>query len=311
MPIRIVVTHPEPGASEHWVAALRERLPDAEVSAWRPGAAVIADYAVGWQPPDDFFARQPGLRAFFSAAAGVDHLLRHPGLPATLPLIRLEDAGMAAQMAEYCLHEVVALRRRRDGYAAQQRAASWRELPVEPREAWPIGVFGLGVLGSRVAQAIAAYGFPVRGYSQRRHAVERVACFDASHGLREFMSGCRVLILMAPLTPATADLFDLERLGWLPGGAWLINVARGGLLVESALLDAIDRGRLAGATLDVFRDEPLPPAHPFWRHPKIRITPHVAAVTLVEESADQVVAKLRAIERGATVGGIIDRRRGY
>ncbi|RPH59267.1 MAG: glyoxylate/hydroxypyruvate reductase A [Burkholderiales bacterium] len=311
MPIRIVVAHPEPESSGHWVAALRTRLPDAEVFAWRPGAAAVADYAVGWQPPGDFFARQPQLRAFFSAAAGVDHLLRHPGLPATLPLIRLEDAGMAAQMAEYCLNEIVGLHRRRDEYAAQQRAASWRELPVEPREAWPIGVFGLGVLGTPVAQAIAAYGFPVRGYSQRGRAIDRVACFDASHGLREFLSGCRVLILMAPLTPATADLFDPERLGWLPAGAWLINVARGGLLVESALLDAIDRGRLAGATLDVFRDEPLPPAHPFWHHPKIRITPHVAAVTRIEESADQVVAKLRAIERGATVGGIVDRRRGY
>lgn len=311
MPIRVVVTHPEPALSARWVAALRRQLPQHEVLAWRADAPAIADFAVGWQPPEDFFARQPRLRAFFSAAAGVDHLLRHPGLPAALPLIRLEDAGMAAQMAEYCVHEVTGLYRRRDEYAAQQRAASWRELEIEPRDAWPVGVFGLGVLGSRVARAIAGCGFPVRGYSQRPRVVDGVACFDASHGLREFLSGCRVLILVAPLTAATADLFDAERLDWLPAGAWLINVARGALLVEPALLEAIDRGRLAGATLDVFREEPLPPAHPFWRHPRIRVTPHVAAVTLVEESAAQVAAKLRLLERGAAIGGIVDRQRGY
>lgn len=311
MPTRIAVTHPDPDTRDHWVAALRARLPHAEVFESRDGPEPVADYAVGWKPPDDFFARQPRLRAFFSAAAGVDHLLRHRGLPATLALFRLEDAGMGVQMAQYCLHEVLRLQRRSGDFEAQQRDATWRALRVEPPAAWPVGVLGLGVLGTQVATTIASAGFPVRGYAQRRRTVDGIACFDASHGLRDFLAGCRVAIVLTPLTAATADLLDAERLSWLPRGAWLINVARGGLVVEQALLDALDRGHLAGATLDVFREEPLPPTHPFWHHPKVRITPHVAAVTRVEQSADQVAAKLREFERGATVGGAVDRRRGY
>lgn len=311
MPTRIAITHPDTEARDRWVAALSARLPDAEVFAWSGGDDPIADYAVGWKPPDDFFARQPRLRAFFSAAAGVDHVLRHPGLPPTLPLFRLEDAGMGIQMAQYCLHEVLRVQRRSGDFEAQQRDAVWRELPVEPPASWPVGILGLGVLGAQVAATIASAGFPVRGYAQRARKLEGVDCFDASHGLRAFLAGCRVAIVLAPLTPATVDLLDAERLSWLPRGAWLINVARGGLLVERALLEALDRGRLAGATLDVFRDEPLPPAHPFWRHPKVRVTPHVAAVTRVEASAEQVAAKLRDFERGVAVGGAVDRRRGY
>src|SRR5690606_32592422 len=284
---------------------------EAEVFASSDGDDPIADYAVGWQPPDDFFSRQPRLRAFFGAAAGVDHLLRHPGLPPTLPLFRLEDAGMGAQMAQYCLHEVLRMQRRSVDFEAQQRDAVWRPLPIEPPSAWPVGVLGLGVLGAQVATTVASAGFPVLGYAQRARRLQGVACFDASHGLRAFLAGCRVAIVLTPLTPATADLLDAERLSWLPRGAWLVNVARGGLLVEQALLDALDRGHLAGATLDVFGDEPLPPTHPFWRHPKVRITPHVAAVTQVEVSADQVASKLRDFERGAAVGGEVDRRRGY
>ena len=311
MPTRIAITHPGRDASARWVAALSAHLPRAEVFASRDGDGPLADYAIGWQPPDGFFARQTRLRAFFSAAAGVDHLLDHPGLPAALPLIRLEDAGMGAQMAHYCLLEVLRLQRRSDEFEAQQRTATWRPLRVEPPSAWPIGIVGLGVLGTQVATTIAAAGFPVRGYSQRPRQVEGIACFDASHGLRHFLSGCRVVILLLPLTPASADLFDAGRLSWLPQDAWLINVARGGLLVEQALLDAIDRGHLAGATLDVFRDEPLRAAHPFWAHPKIRITPHVSAVTQVEESAAQVADKLRLLEQGSTVSGTVDRRLGY
>lgn len=311
MPMRIVITHPDAATGARWVAALATRLPEAQTFASRHGSGPLADYAIGWMPPDDFFSAQTHLRAFFSAAAGVDHLLDHPGLPAALPLIRLEDAGMGTQMAHYCLHEVLRLQRRSADFEAQQRLAAWRDLHVEPPSAWPVGIVGLGVLGTQVARTIAAAGFPVRGYSQRPRQVDGVACFDASRGLRECLAGCRVVVLLLPLTPASTDLFDTERLSWLPRGAWLINVGRGGLLVEQALLDALDAGRLSGATLDVFRHEPLPATHPFWAHPKIRITPHVSAVTLVEQSAVQIADKLRRFEHGLAVEGTVDRSRGY
>ena len=332
--MRIAIVHTEPRSRERWVAAMRERLPHADVFAWpdtpeqagqapdratdsgADGAADSAahnsaDYAVGWEPPADFFARQPRLKAFFSAAAGVDHLLRHPGLPAGLTLVRLEDAGMATQMAEYCCHEVFHLYLRRDEYAQQQRDGVWRVLLSPRRSQFPIGVLGLGVLGSEVARTLARFGYAVNGYSRTARSVEGIRSFSGDDGLEAFLRATRVLIVLAPLTAGTADLLDRTRLGWLQPGGWVINVARGGILVDEDLLAHIDSGHLAGATLDVFREEPLPAAHPFWRHPRIRMTPHVAALTLIGVSADQIAGKIERIERGEPVGGVVDRMRGY
>jgi glyoxylate/hydroxypyruvate reductase A len=162
-----------------------------------------------------------------------------------------------------------------------------------------------------VARALSDFGYHVRGYSRSPKSVEGVQCFDDSHGLRSFLAGCQVLILLAPHTPDTQDLFDAERLGWLPRGAWLINVARGPLVVDEALLAAIDSGQLGGATLDVFREEPLPAEHPFWGHPGVRITPHSSALTLPDLSARQVADKIAALERGEPVSGLVVRERGY
>lgn len=309
-PLRIAIAHPDPDASRRWQQALTELLPQALSEPWQPGAEP-ADYAIGWFPDSAFFAGQPRLRALFSAGAGVDHLLRHPDLPVDLPVIRLEDAGMAQQMVEYCLHEVLGLQRRFDEYREQQRDGLWRQLPAVPRAELQVGVLGLGVLGAHVAGALASFGYPVRGYSRSRKSIDGIECFDESQGLQAFLAGCQVLVVLAPLTPDTHHLLDKQRLSWLPGGAWLINVARGALVDNEALLSALDSGRLAGATLDVFEEEPLPRHHPFWRHPKVRVTPHVSAVTVAEESAKQVAAKIVALERGELVGGLVDRLRGY
>ena len=311
---RIVVTHTHEASRHQWVQALRDRLPGADVRAWPPDDAALAleaDYAVGWAPPADFFARQPRLRAFFSAAAGVDHLLRHPGLPAGLTLVRLEDAGMGAQMVEHCLHAIYHAWQRRDKYAAQQRDAVWRVLRAPRRSEFPVGVLGLGVLGAQVAGALAGFGYTVNGYSRTPRAIDGVRSFHGDGALEAFLRATRALVVLAPLTPATADLLDRRRLSWLQPGGWVINVARGGLLVDADLLALLDEGHLAGAALDVFRDEPLPSGHPFWRHPRIRITPHVSALTLIATSAAQVAGKIERMSRGEAVGGLVDRDRGY
>lgn len=309
-PARIVIVHPDARAGERWVSEIRALLPDAELRVW-PEPCADADYAIGWRPPDDFFAAVPKLRAFFSAGAGVDHLLRNPGLPPALTLVRLEDAGMGVQMAEYCCHEVIRHYRRFADYETQQRRGEWRGLRLPPRREFEVGVFGLGVLGTQVARALAAFGYPVLGHSRSPRQIEGIECFAGEAQLPAFLARCRALVLMAPLTDETRDLFDARRLAMLPEGAWLINVARGALVVDEALVAALDSGRLAGASLDVFRDEPLPAEHAFWRHPRIRLTPHVSAVTLVRDSADQVAAKIRRLQRGETVTGIVDRASGY
>lgn len=308
--MRLVVVHPSARAAQRWTDELRARLPRARVSAWPEGAA-DAQYAVGWGPPAGFFESAPALQAFFSLGAGVDHLHRNPGLPPSLLLVRLEDAGMGRQMAEYCCHEIIRHYRRVAEYEAQQRAGEWKELKARPRDGFGVGVLGLGVLGMQVAQAAAAFGYRVSAYTRTPREVDGIACFSGEAGLGEFLARSDVLVLMAPLTEATRDLLDARRLAMLPRGAWLVNVARGELVVDGDLLAAIDAGQLAGATLDVFRTEPLPPDHPFWRHPRIRMTPHVSAVTLLQESADQIAGKLVRLHHGEQVGGQVDRALGY
>lgn len=313
--MRIVVTHTEPELSTAWRQALEQRLPGATVriAPWPDNASMAKgpDYAVGWAPPAGFFEAHPGLQAFFSAAAGVEHVLRNPGLPATLPVVRLEDAGMGLQMVEFACHEVFRLRGRHADYERQQRECVWRELAPMPREQLRIGVFGLGVLGTRVAQALASFEYPVAGYSRTPRQVTGIRSYTGASELEAFLARTDVLILLAPLTEATRGILDARRLALLPKGAWLINLARGGLVDDNALLAALDSGQLAGASLDVFSTEPLPADHRYWRHPKVRLTPHISALTLVPEGADQVVAKIAQLESGQPVSGCVDRALGY
>jgi glyoxylate/hydroxypyruvate reductase len=314
--MKIVVVHSDPHALQGWLRELRRLLPDATVAGCAPDGAAGddargADYAVGWGPPPRFFEAQPRLRAFFNAGAGVDSLLANPGLPPDLPVFRLEDAGMGRQMVDYCRHEMLRIAGRWDEYRALQAQRRWQELDALGAADLPVGVLGLGVLGSQVAGALAADGWRVAGFARRPRVVDGV---DVHHGAaqwHDFLAATRVLILLAPLTPDTEDLVDAGVLARLQPGGWVVNVARGGLLVDADLVAALDAGRLAGATLDVFREEPLPAGHPFWSHPRIRITPHVAAVTRVADSAAQVAGKLRRLERGERPGGWVDRSRCY
>lgn len=296
------------GSRQRWVDVLSRLLPQAHVHMQPDGAA---DYAVGWNPGAAFFASNRSLRAFFTISAGVDRLLRNPALPAWLPIVRIENGGMAALIAEYCLHEALRLHRRIAEYEAQQRAGIWRKLEVESKENWPIGVFGLGAIGAPIARTLADAGFRVRGFSRSPKRIDGIECLDERHGLRSFLADTRLLIVIAPYTAKTERLFDAERLAWLRPGAWLLNVARGALIDENALLAALDSGHLAGATLDVFATEPLPPEHAFWHHRAIRITPHISGITPIEEAARQIAGKIEALERGEPVTGIVDRDRGY
>lgn len=313
--MQIVITHPNPLARQRWIDALRAQFPAARVDSdpdSRNEPTQGADYAVGWTPPaGDFFTRHPGLKAFFSSGAGVDHLLSHAGLPAALPVIRLEDAGMARQMTDYCVHEVLRLYYGHGRYEQQQRAGLWAEHVPPARSDFVIGVFGLGVLGAHVARTLHEMGFVVQGYARTARVIPGVQGFFGDAALTPFLTRSKVLIVLAPLTPSTRGLFNAGTLSRLPPGAWFINVARGGLVVDADLLGALDQNHLAGATLDVFAQEPLPAGHPWWTHPKVRVTPHIAALTLVPESAEQVAAKIRALEHGAPVGGLVDRQRGY
>ena len=296
-------------AAEPWLQGLRAALPDAEVTLWTAGAPA-ADYAVVWAPPQQFFDEQPHLKAVFNIGAGVDALLKL-NLPPHAQIVRLDDAGMSVQMAEYVCHAVIRHFREFDAYEADTRQGKWSFRKPRARADFPVGVMGLGVLGERVARALRTFEFPVNGWSRSPKAVEGVQCFSGIQGFKDFLAASRVLVCLLPLTPDTRDIMNRTTLSQLQAGGYIINVARGAHLVDDDLLALLDNGHLAGATLDVFRTEPLPPGHPFWTHPSITVTPHTSARTLRSESIAQIAGKLIALQRGQAVAGIVDSARGY
>jgi glyoxylate/hydroxypyruvate reductase A len=295
--------------AEAWLAGLRSVLPQASVQVWAPGAPP-ADYALVWAPPQQFLDEQPQLKAVFNIGAGVDALMQLR-LPHASKIVRLDDAGMSVQMAEYVCHALIRHFREFDRYAQDVAQGQWSYRKPRLRSACPVGIMGLGVLGQRVAQSVAQFDFPVMGWSRSPKQIDGVRCFSGMEQLPAFLQMCKVLVCLLPLTNDTRDILRHETLSQLQSGGYLINVARGAHLVESDLIALIDSGHLSGATLDVFRQEPLPAEHPFWRHPKITVTPHTSARTLRDESIAQIAGKIQALERGEAVAGVVDPRRGY
>lgn len=298
--------------AEPWLAGLRAAFPDANVEQWAPGAAP-ADYAVVWAPPQQFLDEQPQLKALFNIGAGVDALMKLR-LPPQAAVVRLDDAGMSVQMAEYVCHAVIRHFREFDGYEADVKQGTWSYRKPRLRQDFPVGVMGLGVLGERVARALTQFDYPVLGWSRSAKTIAGVRCFSGQAGLDDFLSSTRVLVCLLPLTPDTQGIMNRQTLSRLRPGGYVVNVARGTHLVDEDLLALLDNGHLAGATLDVFRTEPLPAAHPFWKHPRITVTPHTSARTLREESIAQIAGKIAALQAGqpiTSLAGVVDPKKGY
>ncbi len=299
-----------------WLQDLSRALPEADIRLWRPGDTDPADYAVVWRAPRELFANRADLKAVFNLGAGVDAILeierKEPGtLPPNALLVRLEDTGMAQQMVEYATYTVLRYMRRMDEYDAIQREHRWEKLASHARRDFTVGVLGMGVLGARVAQALTTLGVPVRGFSRTKRQIEGVQTFAGADQFDAFLDGANMLINLLPQTPDTEGILNRRTFERLAPGAYLVNLARGGHLVDNDLLHAMQTGQIAAATLDVFHTEPLPENHPFWNTPRITITPHISAETLRAESIEQIALKIAALTRGEPISGIVDAKRGY
>ena len=196
--------------AEPWLAGLRAALPQATVENWTPGASQ-ADYAVVWAPPQAFVNQQVGLKAVFNIGAGVDALMALQ-IPAAMKVLRLDDAGMSVQMAEYVCHAVIRHFREFDGYEADVKLGKWSYRKPRSRADFPVGVMGMGVLGQRVAQAVAQFDFPVLGWSRTDRQVAGIRCYSAADGFEAFLAATRVLVCLLPLTPETRDIIMNEYL---------------------------------------------------------------------------------------------------
>lgn len=312
--MEIIFYHPTFNAA-WWVNALEKALPHARVREWKAGDNHPADYALVWQPPVEMLAGRP-LKAVFALGAGVDSILSklnaHPEmLDASIPLFRLEDTGMGLQMQEYAVSQVLHWFRRFDDYQALKNQAIWKPLPEYTREEFGVGIMGAGVLGSKVAESLQAWGFPLRCWSRSRKSWPGVESYAGREELRAFLNQTRVLINLLPNTAQTVGIINSELLDQLPDGAYVLNLARGVHVQEADLLAALDSGKLRGAMLDVFSQEPLPQESPLWRHPRVAMTPHIAAVTRPAEAIDYIARTITQLEKGEPVTGQVDRARGY
>jgi glyoxylate/hydroxypyruvate reductase A len=295
-----------------WRHELKRALPELEVRQWPDvGDPCEIDYVLLWNHPSGFLKQFPNLRAIFAMGAGVDRQLLDPDLPAHIPLVRMADPGLAVFMKEYVLMRVLHYHRDMPAYEQQQRAAQWRQLP--PRETCErrVGVMGIGRIGGTCARALAELGFAVRGWARSEREIPGVTVLAGQGRLREFLSGIEILICLLPLTAETRGILNAEHFALLAPGASLIHLARGAHLVEVDLLQALDSGQLAGATLDVFATEPLPREHPFWRDPRITITPHASALTRPETAVPRLAHNIARERAGQPMLDLVDRAAGY
>lgn len=294
-----------------WANYFAGHAPDLEFRVW-PDAGDLreVEYLIAWQVPADFIAKMPNLKVLFSSGAGIDHV-DLSAIPAHVPLVRMVEPGIIKGMVEYVSLAVLALHRDFFDYLAHKAACSWNAIEVPPASARAIGVMGLGSLGCAVLERLASFGFRLRGWNRSPRVLDGVETFAGADQLRPFLAGCDVLVCLLPLTPATQGILNRELFSALPAGASLINVGRGPHLVDADLLAALDSGHLSRAILDVTDPEPLPSEHPFWTHPRVFVTPHVASMTQPETAVESVLENLRRHEAGLPLNGLVNRDRGY
>lgn len=268
-------------------------------------------YAVVSRPARGALAGLTGLEVVFSVNAGVEALLESGAVPVGVPLVRMADVGLADGMREWVLATTLTWHRNLFDYRARQLAGRWAPASEVLARDRQVTVLGAGHLGGRVATHLAGIGFRTRAWSRAPKHLEGVTSFSGPGSLEQAVSGADFLINLLPLTPATENLLDRALLSRLAPQSVLINGGRGRHMVDQDVIALLDSGQLRAAVLDVFREEPLPAAHAFWRHPGVFVTPHVAAPTHATTAVAAIAANLLAYEAGAPLRDVVDRERGY
>jgi glyoxylate/hydroxypyruvate reductase A len=275
------------------------------------GERAEIDYALVWKPPKGELKTYPNLKVIFSIGAGIDHLASDPELPTHVPIVRMVEPALTAGMTEFVLMSVLTHHRRMLDYAAQRARKLWREIDQVPPWERRVGVMGLGVLGGEAAVKLAGLGFDVAGWSRAPKTLPGVTSFHGPGGFIPFLNRTQILVCLLPLTAETENILNARAFAALPRGAALVSVGRGRLVVEEDLLAALDSGQLGEATLDVFRREPLPEDSPFWEHPRVVLTPHMASFTLAPGACKFVIDNIRRFEAGQALLHVVDLEKGY
>ncbi|ALN72648.1 glyoxylate/hydroxypyruvate reductase A [Aureimonas sp. AU20] len=307
----LVAYKSDPVRGAVWHDVFRTEAPDMKLVDWDPaGEAASAPYLVAWTPPENLAAAMPKVEAFFCIGAGIDHL-PIAAFPPGMDVVRMVDPDLTASMVEYVVMAVLALHRDLPFYVEDARAGRWQARPLRRAADRRVGILGLGVMGQAVAAGLQAFGFPVRGWSASRKSLAGVECFAGGEEREAFLAGTDSLVCLLPLTEATRGILNADLFAQLPKGAALVNVGRGGHLVEADLLAALETGQMSGAVLDVLAAEPPAADDPLLRHPEVWITPHIASATHPAGAARQVIRGIRALRSGQKAENTVDRSRAY
>ena len=295
-----------------WRESFAALLPGVELRHWPDiGDADEIDMAIAWKAPEGALKSLPKLRLICSLGQGTDHLFRFDDLPPGVPITRLVDDSMRRQMTAYVIAAVTRRLCRMADYGPYQAEGEWHPLAAYDPAETTVGVLGLGALGRDVADKLVSLGFDVRGWSRNPAFIPGVECFTGKRSLAEMLGPCDMVCCLLPLTTETRGILDGIAFAAMKPGVYLINSARGGHVVEADLLAALKSGHLDGATLDVFEEEPLAADSPLWDHPKVTVTPHISAVTLVHSCAEQIAENYRRMKAGHPLLHVVDPARQY
>ena len=297
---------------ENWVKALKNQHPGMNVYAYpEEHDQEEVEFALTWNHPRGLFKNYPNLKVIASMGAGVDHILSDNALPENVKVTKVVDDTLTEDMGDFVLSQVMNHIRGLHTYTKDQTKKEWDRLQYKRPQNTKVGIMGLGVLGNAVADKLHKNFFKVYGWSRTEKNCENVTSFHGKDQLEEFLSNSEVLVCLLPLTEDTKDILNADLFDMLPEGAYVINVARGEHLVEHDLMEMINNGHLSGASLDVFREEPLPEEHPFWEHDKINITPHIASVTKPESVVPQIAENYDRMNDHEELKYVVERDRGY
>ncbi|MFD2247462.1 2-hydroxyacid dehydrogenase [Pontibacter ruber] len=296
----------------HWVQALKEKKPDLDVRVYpEVGAPEDIEFALSWNHPLGAFKQFPNLKCIASTGAGVDHILRDPDLPEQVQITRIIDENLTRDMATFVLALVLNHMRDLSHYKALESTHTWKPKRYLRTEDVTVGIMGLGVLGSHTASQLVNLGFNVNGWARTGKELDNVTVYTGAEQLDTFLATADILVCLLPLTKETANILNKNLFEKLPQNAFVINVARGEHLVEADLIEMIDKGHLSGASLDVFREEPLPENHPFWSHPKVNITPHIASTTDPDSAVLQILENYERLQQHKPLINVVSRTKGY
>lgn len=298
--------------TKSWVASIKQSDPIIEVFVYPEAIDNDAvEFALVWNHPYGSLKKYRNLKCISSMGAGVDYLLKDPDLPENVPITRIVDPELSKTMFEFILAIVMNHLRNLTYFKQLQIKEEWKPSIYKRIEDVQIGIMGYGVIGSYVANRLSNCGFSVKAWSQNKKPDKNIEQFVGEYDFKSFMQNTEILICLLPSTDKTKGLLNKQTLGFLPQGASLINVARGNILIDEDLIELLDSGHLKRASLDVFSQEPLPENHPFWKHEKIDITPHIASLTNPKSVAPQIVANYRRMKGGEPLMNQVSIEKGY